>query len=77
MFGLLLAFLAIGLVAAGISTWWLKHVWEEFVLQYVVTATVALFGSVVAKLHLRWIDPKCMAYGTMSELKYRTQARKT
>lgn len=77
VFALVLVFLAAGLVAAGVNTRWVKFVWEEFVLQYVVTAAVALFGSIVAKLHLKWIDPKFLEYGTISELKHRTRPRKT
>jgi predicted acylesterase/phospholipase RssA len=55
---ILVVSLGVGLLAAAVSRKWLKTFWEDFVLQYVVSISVALFGSFAAKLHLRWIDPK-------------------
>ena len=60
--------LCAGLIAAAVSRRWLKTFWEDFVLQYVVSVSVALFGSLAAKLHLRWIDPKFLANGTIRHL---------
>jgi len=60
--------LCIGLIAAAVSRRWLKTFWEDFVLQYVVSLSVALFGSLAAKLHLKWIDPRFLANGTIRHL---------
>ena len=57
-----------GGLAAAISRKWLKTFWEDFVLQYVVSVSVVLFGSLAAKLHLRWIDPRFLAGGTIRHL---------
>jgi predicted histidine transporter YuiF (NhaC family) len=65
---ILVVSLAGGLLAAAISRKWLKTFWEDFVLQYVVSLSVALFGSLAAKLHLVWIDPKFLANGTIRHL---------
>ena len=65
----LLISLCVGLIAAAVSRRWLKAVWENFVLQYVVAISVALFGSLAAKLHLKWIDPKFLANGTIRNLR--------
>jgi hypothetical protein len=66
---ILVVSLGIGLIAAGVSRKWLKTFWEDFVLQYVVTICVAFFGSLAAKLHLAWIDPKFLANGTIRNLR--------
>ncbi len=65
---MLVVSLAVGLIAAAVSRRWLKAVWEDFVLQYVVSVSVALFGSLAAKLHLKWIDPRFLANGTIRHL---------
>ncbi|MEK6756046.1 MAG: patatin-like phospholipase family protein [Bacteroidota bacterium] len=70
---LVLVSLATGIIAAGINARWIKYLWEEFVLRYVVTAAAALFGSLVAKLHLMWIEPKFLAYGKLSRLRQRSR----
>jgi predicted acylesterase/phospholipase RssA len=61
--------LGVGLIAAAVSRRWLKTFWEDFVLQYVVSVSVAFFGSLAAKLHLRWIDPRFLANGTIRHLR--------
>ena len=66
---MLVASLGVGLIAAAVSRRWLKTFWEDFVLQYVVSISVALFGSLGAKLHLRWIDPKFLSNGTIKHLR--------
>jgi predicted acylesterase/phospholipase RssA len=66
--GVLVTSLGIGLIGAAVSKRWLRKFWEDFVLQYVVTVSVALFGSLGAKLHLRWVDPKFLANGTIKHL---------
>jgi predicted acylesterase/phospholipase RssA len=58
----------VALFAIAVSRKWLKIFWEEFVLQYVLSVSVALFGSLAAKLHLRWIDPRFLANGTIRHL---------
>jgi len=42
---------------------WLKRLWEGFVVQYVFTIAIALIGTILAKLHLSWIDPAFLKYG--------------
>lgn len=42
---------------------WLKKIWEGFVVQYVVTIAIALIGTILAKLHLAWIDPLFLKFG--------------
>jgi predicted acylesterase/phospholipase RssA len=65
---ILIISLGVGLFATAVSRNWLKTFWEDFVLQYVVSVSVALFGSLATKLHLKWIDPRFLANGTIRHL---------
>lgn len=66
--GIVVLSMVSGAVAAAVSTRWLRVLWEDFVLQIIVTSAAALFGSLAAKLHLRWIDPKFVAQGTLDRI---------
>jgi predicted acylesterase/phospholipase RssA len=65
---ILLILLGGGLLAGAVNMKWLRTFWEDFVLQFGVSVSVALFGSLAAKLHLWWIDPRFLANGTIRHL---------
>ena len=71
-FGLAPAFVTLLVIFAGalilgliFRKSWLKRLWEGFVVQYVFTIAIALIGTILAKLHLIWIDPRFLRYGSL------------
>ncbi len=48
----------------GLAT--LRHAWWNRILEYTVVAAIALSGSMLAFLHLKWIDPKFIAGGAIA-----------
>ena len=51
------------LLAGIVRIPYLKHSWWNSIIKYTVTAAVALFGSLLAYLHLKWIDPQFIQRG--------------
>ncbi len=57
------------LLAAIARGGFLRELWSKNVLKYVATGSVALLGSLVAYLHLKWIDPKFLRRGRVRSLR--------